>query len=108
MAVTFVSGLGAGGLVGRAAALAGDDAVRASQSDVPVTLADLELAQLGRAELGDQRRQELLRQARDPGVIRPTSSIRDAPGRPVAAFFALGACVGQRSDLLVGRRLVAP
>ena len=42
---------------------------RPAQADPPATLADLELAEAGRAELGDERRQQLVGQAVDGGVI---------------------------------------
>jgi hypothetical protein len=71
---------------------------------VPLALADLELAELGRRELGDQRREELIGQARDARVVGQTALV----GGGLRWAFALAACVGQRSDLLVGRRLVAP
>ena len=41
----------------------------AAQADAPAALADLELAEAGRAELGDQGRQQLLGQAVDGGVV---------------------------------------
>jgi hypothetical protein len=75
---------------------------RAAQTDTPRALTDLELAQPGRPELGDQGRQELGRQPVDGGVI----------GRPrgvVARSFAGAPWVGSGHglDLLASRRLVA-
>jgi hypothetical protein len=108
VAMPLMAGLGTRRLVGHPAALAGHDAVRSPQPDVPVALADLELTQLRGAQLRDQRGQELVGQPRDSGVIRPAGSLGDAAGPAVGAFLALGACLGHRSDLLVGRRIVAP
>ena len=41
----------------------------AAQPDLPVALADLELAEAGRGELGDQGRQQLVGEAVDGGVV---------------------------------------
>ena len=62
-----------------------------AQADLPVALADLELAQAARAELGDQRRQELVGEAVDRGVV---GAARGGARRGRA----------RRSDLARGRR----
>ena len=69
---------------------------------MPGALADLELAETGRAELGDERRQELAAQAVDRGVVgRPFRG-----GAIRAAGFRLDR-FGHSLDLLTGGRLVA-
>jgi len=49
---------------------------RSAQPDPPAALPDLELTETGRAELGDQGRQELAGESIDRRVIRGTVGIR--------------------------------
>jgi hypothetical protein len=51
-----------------------------AQPDAPRALADFELTETGRAELRDQRRQELVGQSVDRGVIR--GALRGIPLEP--------------------------
>jgi hypothetical protein len=53
----------------RCAAVAGRRSAGPTQADAPRTLADLELTETGRAQLRDERRQQLVGQAVDRGVI---------------------------------------
>ena len=76
---------------------------RPAQADPPAALADLELAEPGRAELGDQRRQQLVAQAVDRGVVGRRAS---ASRRSGAAASGCGR-FGHSLDLLASRRLVA-
>jgi hypothetical protein len=51
------------------APLPGDEAAWPAQADPPCSLAYLQLAEAGRTQLGDQRRQQLTRQTIDGRVI---------------------------------------
>src|SRR6185369_11536872 len=97
VAVAGVAGLRACGTT-RPAIPACDAIGRAPKTDAPAVLADLELTETRRAELRDQRRQQLARQAIDRRMVggMPTvSGIVDRQG------------LGHSLDLLVGGRLVA-
>ena len=54
---------------------------RPAQADAPGALADLELAEAGGAELGDQRRQQLVGQPVDRGVVGRRAPRRSRSGR---------------------------
>src|SRR5439155_8727344 len=101
---------------------------RATEADPPATLAHLDLAEVAGAELGNERREELLAQPVDGCVIRQALTRRAAVGPLVGPFVGplgrlQGRVVGRvvpprapplavplrhRSDVLAGRRLVGP
>jgi hypothetical protein len=92
---------------------------RAAEADLPGSLADLDFAELGRGQLGDERRQQVVDEAVDGRVIVEAYGRRPRLGGAFGTHYGGprrvrlprsstgSALVGHALDLLAGRWLLA-